>query len=195
MGATITPRARPQTHAHPCARLHVLGGAAPWAQQSHPGRGLKHTLTLVHACTCSEVLHLGRNKLTSLVGIGRLHSLRVLGVASNRLRSIHPELSELRALQELYADHNGIECMRPLAGMGSLHTLELSSNRLAIVDCETLCSLEERYPPVRSHRDIISYSVSSRMTQVPLRFLRSFGSPTTRSLTSGPSGKFRASAI
>jgi Leucine-rich repeat (LRR) protein len=36
----------------------------------------------------------------------------------------------LRSLRELYADHNGLESMAPLAPLTELHTLELSHNRL-----------------------------------------------------------------
>ena len=49
----------------------------------------------------------------------------------------------LLQLRELYADHNGLESMAPLAALTQLHTLELSNNRLQAVVCGSLVSLEE----------------------------------------------------
>ena len=49
----------------------------------------------------------------------------------------------LLQLRELYADHNGLESMAPLAALTGLHTLELSNNRLQAVACASLVSLEE----------------------------------------------------
>ena len=49
----------------------------------------------------------------------------------------------LLQLRELYADHNGLESMAPLAALTELHTLELSNNRLQAVACASLVSLEE----------------------------------------------------
>ena len=53
-----------------------------------------------------------------------LRALRVLGIASNRLRSLDG-VQPLLALRELYADHNGIDGLDPLAGLTRLHTLDL----------------------------------------------------------------------
>ena len=52
-------------------------------------------------------------------------------------------VESLLQLRELYADHNGLESMAPLAALTELHTLELSNNRLQAVACASLVSLEE----------------------------------------------------
>jgi hypothetical protein len=89
-------------------------------------------------------LHLGRNKLRSLGGgLAPLRALRVLGVASNRLRTLDG-VQPLGALAELYADHNGIDDAAALGGLVRLTTLELTANRLAdLAPCRALGALEE----------------------------------------------------
>lgn len=89
-----------------------------------------------------EELHLGRNKICDLSGLAGLSSLRTLGVASNRLTSLHG-IQTLTGLREVYADHNGIQGMAELAPLVALHTLELSANQLHHVECADLVALEE----------------------------------------------------
>jgi Leucine-rich repeat (LRR) protein len=48
-----------------------------------------------------EELHLNGNDLTSLAGIGKLARLRLLDVSYNQLTSLPPDLTKLRALDEL----------------------------------------------------------------------------------------------
>jgi len=100
-----------------------------------------------------EELHLGRNKISDVSGLAGLSSLRVLGLASNRLTSFKG-IETLCALRELYADHNGIERMAELASLSELHTLELSANRLRVVDCAGFSSLEELWLNANPIQDV-----------------------------------------
>ena len=101
-----------------------------------------------------------------------------LGLASNRLRTLDG-LGAVATLRELYADHNGIDAMGALSGLSRLHTLDLSCNRLAAVECATLTALEELWlneNPIESAADLADLA---RLTG--LRTIYLAGSPIAQS--------------
>lgn len=94
-----------------------------------------------HSLMASELD--ARKDLVARQCLGCLRELRILGVASNRLRSL-VGIEQVLTLRELYADHNGIADLSPLAHLCRLTTLDLGANRVASLEgLDALDSLEE----------------------------------------------------
>jgi len=128
-------------------------------------------LSSVAGCVALEELWAGKNKVEALGGcLSGLFKLKRLDVQSNRLTSVEGLVTEAQAesLEELYLARNGISSLiaeqstsekastegggaagvnkisAPLGMLQALHTIDVSSNRLAVLDGLGKCSaLEE----------------------------------------------------
>ena len=63
----------------------------------------------------------------------RLNNLRYFNVRGNRIRSIPPEISRLKALQVFRFDNNLVQELPNLAGLGQLEVLTASNNLLTLL--------------------------------------------------------------
>ena len=86
--------------------------------------------------TSLEHLWLGKNKITSIVGLSPLSKLRRLDVQSNRLTSVEGLESQIDTLEELYLASNGIDDkgLEKSGGVTvrfkSISVLDLSKNKI-----------------------------------------------------------------
>lgn len=108
-------------------------------------------------------------------GLSSLRALKVLGLASNRLRSLEG-IEPLHTLQELYADHNGITELAPLVPLTKLHTLDLGANQVSNLEsCRELKLLEELWLPDNAIASLDDLAPINKHTR--LQSLRLSGCP------------------
>jgi len=77
-----------------------------------------------------EQLFLGQNRLTSMLGLGRLGCLRVLSLQSNKITKIEGLEGVSDSLEELYLSHNQISCIPEDLHLPRLRILDVSANAI-----------------------------------------------------------------
>ena len=149
-------------------QAEVGGGSATSSTSAHGSSG--HSLVAIDLDASKDCV--GQH------GLASLRALRILGVASNRLRSL-AGIEHASSLRELYADHNGITDLSPLAELPRLTTLDLGANRVASLDgLHDLHSLEELW---LSDNRISEIERLAPITKLPsLATLRLSGCPVAR---------------
>eukprot|EP00879_Flechtneria_rotunda_P007063 GHRR01007413.1.p1 GENE.GHRR01007413.1~~GHRR01007413.1.p1 ORF type:complete len:170 (+),score=37.36 GHRR01007413.1:699-1208(+) len=89
-------------------------------------------------------LWLGRNRISSIVNLGHMTTLRRLSLQSNRLEHMSG-LSLCTSLVELYLSHNGIWSLdSEMTQLKALRVLDVSNNRISkIENLQGLTQLED----------------------------------------------------